>query len=61
MELKKYLASRIEEEPEQVDGPAKGVKVTQGTSGIIGGGEGIDTHAVAVTKTLDYRYEFIQI
>ena len=41
------------EEPE-LEKP-KAVKDTVGSSGVIGGGEGIDAHTVSSTKAITYR------
>lgn len=58
MELKKYLASRMEEPDGPVNNNTKGVHSGQGESGIIGGtGQGVNAHDVFQMKLLDYRYK----
>lgn len=55
VELKKYLASRIEESNEPVSSNTKGVHSGQGESGIIGGtGQGVNPHDICQMKSLDY-------
>lgn len=57
-ELKKYLSSRMMEPEANTGGdkPVSNVRDTGGMSGVIGGGtEGIDSHEVGVSKTLEFR------
>ena len=54
--MKKYLRSRIEKPPPSEASESHVVAPTEGTSGIIGQTQGIDTYTVESTRSLDYRY-----